>query len=98
MMPPTQLEAIAQAVAQRQSRYQRDTLLFGLLARLLLHANSLSCSGHSRLPRAFLPAHPGALLLSLQEAAFVGRMVAATRFKAKEKESVERTRPSSFVQ
>ena len=35
-MPPTQLEAIAQAVAQRQSRYQRDTLLFGLLARLFL--------------------------------------------------------------
>src|SRR6266581_3476796 len=36
MMPPTQLGAIAQAVAQRQSRYQRDTLLFGLLARLFL--------------------------------------------------------------
>jgi alkylmercury lyase len=50
---------------------------------------------------SWLPAHPGALLLSIEEAALVGRVVATTRFKEKEKESVERTRllrPSPFVQ
>ena len=35
-MQQTQLEAIAQAVAQRQDRYQRNTPLFGQLVQLLV--------------------------------------------------------------
>src|SRR5258708_1809017 len=65
MMPPTQLEAIAQAVAQRQSRYQRDTLLFGLLARLLLQGQPVAPERLARMlhrnldeVRPILRAHP----------------------------------------
>src|SRR6266849_5884384 len=42
MMQQTQLEAIAQAVVQRQDRYQRNTLLFGQLVQLLVRGHPVA--------------------------------------------------------
>jgi len=42
MMQQTQLEAIAQAVAQRQDRYQRNTPLFGQLVQLLVQGRPVA--------------------------------------------------------
>src|SRR5258707_10171983 len=42
MMQQTQLEAIAQAVVQRQERYQRNTHLFDQLVQLLVRGNSVA--------------------------------------------------------
>src|SRR5712692_8130174 len=42
MMQQTQLEAIAQAVVQRQDRYQRNTLLFGQLVQLLVQGRPVA--------------------------------------------------------
>ena len=41
-MQQTQLEAIAQAVAQRQDRYQRNTLLFDQLVQLLVQGRPVA--------------------------------------------------------
>ncbi len=41
-MQQTQLEAIAQAVVQRQERYQRNTHLFDQLVQLLVRGNSVA--------------------------------------------------------
>jgi alkylmercury lyase len=65
MMHQTQLEAIAQAVAQRQERYQRTTHLFDQLVRLLVRGDPvapelLASSLHRDLDevRSILRAHP----------------------------------------
>jgi alkylmercury lyase len=39
----------------------------------------------------WLPAHPGALILSVEEAALVGSIVASRRFTTERKGSVERS-------
>jgi len=65
MMQQTQLEAIAQAVVQRQDRYQRNTPLFGQLVQLLVQGRPVAPELLARLlhsdlddVRAILRAHP----------------------------------------
>ena len=64
-MQDTQLQAIAQAVIQRQERYQRNTLLFDQLARLLVQGRPVAPELLARLlhreleeVRSILQAHP----------------------------------------
>ena len=64
-MQQTQLEAIAQAVVQRQERYQRNTLLFAQLVRLIVQGRPvapelLATRLHRDLDevRSILHAHP----------------------------------------
>jgi len=65
MMQQTQLEAIAQAVVQRQERYQRNTHLFEQLGQLLVRGNPVAPELLARLlhreldeVRSILRAHP----------------------------------------
>src|SRR5438132_12893407 len=64
-MQDTRLQAIAQTVIQRQERYQRNTLLFDQLARLLVQGRPVAPELLARLlhrdldeVRAILQAHP----------------------------------------
>jgi len=64
-MQDTRLQAIAQTVIQRQERYQRNTLLFDQLARLLVQGRPVAPELLARLlhrdldeVRAILGAHP----------------------------------------